>query len=54
VVVLSLGRWLWPDWTHAPVFTRAWHLAVLVVAGALAYVGAMVAGGFRMRELRGA
>jgi putative peptidoglycan lipid II flippase len=54
VVVLSLGRWLWPDWTHAPVFTRAWHLAVLVVAGALAYVGAMVAGGFRMHELRGA
>ncbi len=53
VVVLMLGRLLWPDWTHAPVFTRVWHLAVLVVAGGLAYVASMAAGGFRMRELRG-
>jgi putative peptidoglycan lipid II flippase len=54
VVVLMLGRLVWPDWTQAPVITRVWHLAVLVVAGGSAYTAAMVVGGFRMRELRGA
>ena len=53
-LVLMLGRLLWPDWTHAPVLTRVWRLAVLVVAGGATYVVAMMLGGFRMRELRGA
>ncbi len=51
-VVLLVGRWLWPDWTQAPVFTRIWHLAVLVIAGASAYLGALFVSGFRLRELR--
>ena len=53
VAVLLFGRWWWPDWTMAPVWSRAWHLAVLVLAGATTYVAALVAGGFRMRDLRG-
>ena len=53
-VVLMLGRLLWPDWTHAPVLTRVWHLAVLVAIGGATYIMAMILGGFRMRELRGA
>jgi len=52
VIVLLLGRWLWPDWTTVSVFTRVWHLAVLVSAGAGAYVVALVAAGFRPRDLR--
>ena len=53
VAVLLLGRWLWPDWTHARVFSRVWHLAMLVLAGSSAYLGMLFASGFRMRELRG-
>jgi putative peptidoglycan lipid II flippase len=53
VVVLILGRLLWPDWTHVSVMTRAWHLSMLVVAGAASYIAALFVGGFRMRELRG-
>lgn len=53
VVVLLLGRWLWPDWTEARVITRVWHLAVLVAAGASAYLGTLYLSGFRLRELRG-
>jgi putative peptidoglycan lipid II flippase len=52
--VLISGRLLWPDWTHdASVFTRIWHLAVLVMAGASTYAAALFASGFRLRELRG-
>jgi len=54
VVALLLGRLLWPDWTHVSIFTRVWHLCVLVMVGALAYVAALFASGFRMHELRGA
>ena len=53
VVILLLGRWLWPDWTRAAAFTRAWHLSALVTAGAAAYLGTLFASGFRLRELRG-
>ncbi|MFZ0869421.1 MAG: murein biosynthesis integral membrane protein MurJ [Rhodanobacter sp.] len=52
VVVLLLGRWLWPDWVGVSVFTRVWHLSALVIAGSLAYVGGLLAGGFRLRDLR--
>ena len=55
VAVLSLGRWLWPNWTHGvSVLTRLWHLAVLVLAGGASYVAVLFAGGFRLRDLRGA
>lgn len=53
VAVLLLGRWWWPQWGGLPVLTRVWHLAVLVVAGAATYVGTLLAGGFRLRDLRG-
>lgn len=54
VAVLLLGRWLWSDWSTAPVLTRVWHLAMLVLAGGLSYVGMLFAGGFRLRDLRSA
>jgi putative peptidoglycan lipid II flippase len=53
VVVLVAGMWVWPDWTEAGKWTRAWHLAVLVAAGGGAYVVTLFAAGFRLRELRG-
>jgi len=53
VAVLLLGRWLWPDWSHAPALTRVWHLAALVAAGGATYVAVLFAAGFRLRELRG-
>ncbi|WP_447733582.1 murein biosynthesis integral membrane protein MurJ [Rhodanobacter soli] len=55
VAVLLLGRWLWPNWAHGvSVLTRLWHLAVLVLAGGASYVAVLFAGGFRLRDLRGA
>ncbi len=53
VVVLALGRWLWPDWSGVPVFTRVWHLAALVLAGGLSYVATLFVAGLRWRDLRG-
>lgn len=52
VLVLAAGRWLWPDWDGVATFTRVWRLAVLVVAGAAAYVVALFAAGLRMGDLR--
>jgi len=56
VIVIGIGLWLWPwqQWTHEPIVTRIWKLAVLVCAGGAVYVGALFASGFRMRDLRGA
>jgi putative peptidoglycan lipid II flippase len=54
-VVVGIGLWLWPwqQWTHERIVTRIWKLAVLVCVGGVAYVGALFAGGFRMKDLRG-
>ncbi len=52
IAVLLAGLWLWPDWTGADRWTRAWHLAVLVGAGGASYVAALLVAGFRPRELR--
>jgi len=52
MAVLLLGRWLWPDWDHAATFTRVWRLAVLVAAGAAAYVATLLAAGLRLKDLR--
>jgi putative peptidoglycan lipid II flippase len=52
VLVLLLGRGLWPDWSGIPIIARVWHLAVLVLAGGLTYVAALFATGFRLRDLR--
>lgn len=53
IVVLLLGRWLWPDWSTTTWWTRVWHLGMLVAAGGGAYVATLFATGFRMRDLRG-
>ena len=51
-MVLLLGRWLWPDWTTPPAWVRLWRLLALLAAGGGAYLAALFALGFRMRELR--
>ncbi|HET9191164.1 MAG TPA: lipid II flippase MurJ, partial [Rudaea sp.] len=51
MAVLVAGIWLWPDWTGVRIAVRAWHLAVLVLAAAGAYVAVLFASGFRMRDL---
>jgi putative peptidoglycan lipid II flippase len=52
--VVAAGLWFWPwqQWTHEPIFTRVWKLVALVCAGGAAYVAALYATGFRMRDLR--
>jgi len=52
--VLLLGRWIWPDWSSVGTLTRLWHLAVLLLAGGLAYLSSLLLMGFHWRELRGA
>jgi len=56
VVVVGIGLWLWPwqQWTHERIITRIWKLVALVCAGGAAYVAALFATGFRMRDLLGA
>jgi putative peptidoglycan lipid II flippase len=55
VIVVGLGLWFWPwqQWTQERIITRIWKLAALVCAGGAAYIGALYATGFRMRDLRG-
>ncbi len=52
--VLAAGLWLWPwpHWTEVRILVRAWHLAVLVVAGGAAFLAGLFAAGFRMRDLQ--
>ena len=52
VLVVCGGLLLWPDWSGAATFARVWRLAVLIGAGGAAYVGMLVAGGLRLRDLR--
>jgi putative peptidoglycan lipid II flippase len=51
MALLAVGVWLWPDWTTVRIVTRGWHLAVLVVVAACAYVAVLFGTGFRMRDL---
>ncbi|WP_329743526.1 murein biosynthesis integral membrane protein MurJ [Dyella sp. A6] len=52
VAVLLVGRWCWPHWTTVPVWTRVWHLAVLVLTGGATYVAGLFVSGLRLRDLR--
>ena len=51
-VVVGVGLHLGPDFTTAPVASRAIWLLGLVGAGGAAYAAVLVAMGWRMRELR--
>lgn len=56
VAVIGAGLWLWPwvQWTREAIALRLAKLVGLVAAGGLAYVLALFACGFRLRDLRGA
>lgn len=51
VVVLGLLA-IWQDWTTWPWWERAWKLAVVVGAGAIAYAALLWLQGIRPRDLR--
>jgi putative peptidoglycan lipid II flippase len=53
VAVLVAGRVAWPDWTAMASAGRVWRLAALVAGGGLAYLAALFAMGFRIKDLRG-
>jgi putative peptidoglycan lipid II flippase len=53
VAVLIGGLMIWPDWTVAPAGTRVWRLTTLIGAGSLGFALALIACGFRLRDLRG-
>jgi putative peptidoglycan lipid II flippase len=53
VAVLAAGRVAWPDWTVIDSAGRIWRLAALVAGGGLAYLAALFAMGFRIKDLRG-
>jgi putative peptidoglycan lipid II flippase len=50
--VLLAGLALAPQWTAIPTWQRIIQLGVLVLAGAGVYLAALLAQGFRLRELR--
>ena len=52
VMVVAAILWQWQEWTTWPWWERVWRLAVVVGAGALAYVGALWLQGIRPRHLR--
>jgi putative peptidoglycan lipid II flippase len=52
VGVLLAGLWLWPDWSAMPLGQRVLRLLLLIGAASAAYVAALIAGGFRLRDLR--
>lgn len=53
VAVILAGLFAWPDWTAAPILSRAMHLALIIAAAGVVYVGALYASGLRLRDLRG-
>lgn len=52
VAVLLLALSVWQDWTTWPAWLRIQRLAVLVCAGAAAYVSSLFLAGFRLNDLR--
>lgn len=52
VVVVVAVLWQWQDWTTWPWWERVWRLAVVVGAGAVAYVAVLWLQGIRPRHLR--
>lgn len=54
VVVLAVGLVHWAHWSDWGAMTRVWRLGVLIAAGGASFVTALVACGFRLRDLRAA
>ncbi|MGH8173143.1 MAG: murein biosynthesis integral membrane protein MurJ [Rhodanobacteraceae bacterium] len=52
LAVILFGLWHWSDWSAWSAGTRIVRLAILISAAAGAFVGAMFACGFRLRDLR--
>jgi putative peptidoglycan lipid II flippase len=52
VATIVAGLWLWPDWTQAPIASRAWHLTIIIALAGAVYVAALAASGLRLRDLR--
>jgi len=52
-LVLVAAHWWWPDWSDWPTATRVWRLLGLIGAAGAVYVSALIAGGLRLRDLRG-
>ncbi|SFN20444.1 putative peptidoglycan lipid II flippase [Dokdonella immobilis] len=52
VAVLWAGLALWPDWDDLHVASRVLRLGGLIAAGGFAFVVALFASGFRLRNLR--
>ena len=51
--VLLAGVVIWPDWSEWPTAVRAERLLALIAAASVVYVGALLATGLRLRDLRG-
>lgn len=52
VAVIVLALWQWPEWGGWSPWTRVWRLGAVVGAAGLAFVAALFAAGFRLRDLR--
>jgi len=52
VIVLSLLLSQWQDWSTWPTVERLWKLTALIAAAGAAYAAALLATGFRPRDLR--
>ena len=50
--VVLAGRHFAADWTTIPTLQRVWQLGAVIAAAGLAYLLALFAQGFRLRELR--
>ena len=50
--LLCAALWLWPDWDAWPTATRVWRLLALIALAGAVYVAVLIAGGFRLRDLR--
>jgi putative peptidoglycan lipid II flippase len=52
VAVIVAGLWFWPDWSAVGTWLRVERLSMLIAAAGGAFLLALFACGFRLRELR--
>ena len=53
VVVILFALWQWPEWGEWSPLTRVARLGIVIGAAGAAFLAALFAGGFRLRDLRG-